>query len=176
MSHPASIANICSAPDRQSPARDRSGTIIVLNSEPTSGGLGRVAARLARVAERVLGELGLSLPQYRVLSLLDDGSAAATALADHLAVSRPNITAIVDGLVERGFVERLTDPADRRRVRHSLTVGGRTALASADDAIDERFLAIADHLPLGKAKQAAAGLALWAPALDSARAAKIAAR
>lgn len=125
------------------------------------------------MTERALGELGLSLPQYRVLSLLGDGSAAATALADHLAVSRPNVTAIVDGLVERGFVERLTDPVDRRRVRHSLTDAGGAALDTADEALDERLLAIAGHLPAGKARQATTGLALWRPALDAARAAKV---
>ncbi len=128
------------------------------------------------MAERALADLGLSLPQYRVLSLLCDGSAAATALADHLAVSRPNVTAIVDGLVERGFVERLTDPTDRRRVRHSLTPTGRAALRTADDALDVRLHAIADRLPPAKADQALSGLALWADALDAGREAKAAAR
>ena len=128
------------------------------------------------MAERALGDLGLSLPQYRVLSLLSDGSAAATALADHLAVRRPNVTAIVDGLVERGLVERLTDPADRRRVRHSLTTAGRATLATADEAVDARLVAIADHLPPAQAAKAAKGLALWASALDSARAERVGSR
>lgn len=128
------------------------------------------------MTERTLGDLGLSLPQYRVLSLLGGGSAAATALADHLAVSRPNVTAIVDGLVERGFVERLTDPADRRRVRHSLTEAGGAALGTADEALDERLLAVAGHLPASRARQATTGLALWGPALDAARAARVGAR
>jgi DNA-binding MarR family transcriptional regulator len=133
-------------------------------------------ARLARVAELALADMGLSLPQYRVLSMLGDGSAAATALADHLAVSRPNVTAIVDGLVERALVERRTDPVDRRRVRHALTTEGRRALAAADESVDARLRAIADQLPPSKARRAVAGLGLWIAALDAARRARVAAR
>lgn len=144
--------------------------------EQPRSGLGRTTARLARVTERALGELGLSLPQYRVLSLLDEGSVAATALADHLAVSRPNVTAIVDGLVERGLVERRTDPVDRRRVRHALTAEGRRALAAADESVDGRLRAIADQLPTSTARRAVAGLGLWSAALDAARRARVAAR
>ena len=102
--------------------------------------------------------------------------AAATALADHLAVSRPNVTAIVDGLVERGLVERLTDPVDRRRVRHALTTDGRRALAAADESVDDRLRAIADQLPPGKARRASTALGLWTEALDAARRARVAAR
>lgn len=145
-------------------------------NEPVSSHVGRAVTRLARVAERVLGGLELTLPQYRVLSLLSDGSAAATALADHLAVSRPSVTAVVDGLVERGLVERTTDPDDRRRVRHSLTGSGHHVLATADRAIDERLLAVAGHLAPKDAERAADGLALWSAALDAARTARVAAR
>lgn len=145
-------------------------------SEPSPSKLGRTAARLGRVTERALGELGLSLPQYRVLSLLDAGSVAATALADHLAVSRPNVTAVVDGLVERGWVERRPDPDDRRRVGHALTGPGRAALAAADDAVEARLHDLLNQLTARRAEQAASGLALWADALDAARDARVAAR
>lgn len=145
-------------------------------TEPFATGLGRTAARLARVTERALGELGLSLPQYRVLSLLDEGSAAATALADHLAVSRPHVTDVVDGLAERGWVERHTDPEDRRRVSHALTEAGQAALAVADEAVETRLGGLLAQLPPGPAGQAAAGLALWTTALDAARDARLAAR
>jgi DNA-binding MarR family transcriptional regulator len=91
-------------------------------------------------------------------------------------VSRPNVTAIVDGLVERQLVERLTDPDDRRRVRHALTAAGRAALAAADESVDERLLAIAEQLPPAKARRAVTGLGLWTDALDAARRARVAAR
>ena len=149
---------------------------MVQMSEPSCTGLGRTVARLARLTERAVGELGLSLPQYRVLSLLDEGSAAATALADHLAVSRPHVTAIVDALVERGWVERRPDPEDRRRVSHGLTDPGRAALASADEAVEARLAGLLGQLSPTGAGRAAAGLARWGDALDSARDAMVAAR
>ena len=137
---------------------------------------GRVAARLARVAERSLADVGLTLPQYRLLSLLSDGSLAATAVADHLAVSRPNVTALVDGLVERHLVERRPDTCDRRRVSHVLTTEGRATLTAADAAVERRFADIAAHLPPDEAGQATAALGLWADALDASRESRVAAR
>ena len=65
----------------------------------------------------------MSLPQFRLLAFLSEGEWAASAVADWLAVSRPSVTALVDGLVERGWVERRESPDDRRRVLHHITAG-----------------------------------------------------
>ncbi|MFP3901872.1 MAG: MarR family winged helix-turn-helix transcriptional regulator, partial [Acidimicrobiia bacterium] len=94
----------------------------------------RAAARLGKVAENALDRVDLSLPQYRMMALLADGSSVATALAERLTVTRPSVTALTDGLVERGLVERLPDPRDRRRVTHALTPAGRAALEKGDAA------------------------------------------
>ena len=48
----------------------------------------------------------LTLPQFRVLGILAEGSSAASGLADRLAVRRPSITALIDGLVARDLVDR----------------------------------------------------------------------
>jgi len=56
-----------------------------------------------------------------MLSLLADGSSASSALAGRLAVSPPSVTAVVDGLVTRGLVERQADADDRRRLTLLLT-------------------------------------------------------
>jgi long-chain acyl-CoA synthetase len=105
---------------------------------------GRTAARLARQVELALAEVDLSLPQYRILIHLDEGKVAASTLADKLAVSRPSITAVVDGLVTRGFVERHHDAGDRRRVGHDLTTDGRLVLKKADESVDRRLSEIAE--------------------------------
>lgn len=130
----------------------------------------RAAARLSRVVETALDEVGLSLPQYRLMVLLSDGSAVATALARRLTVSRPSITALADGLVDRGFVERLPDPDDRRRVSHTLTPTGHEKLAAGDDAIRARLDTVVAHLPPRQRRTAVDGLALWITALDLHRA------
>src|SRR5205823_412552 len=72
----------------------------------------RTLTRLARMLERRAGDL--SLPQFRVLALVDEGGERASQLAERLAVAKPTITAVVDGLVERGYVKRSADCDDRR--------------------------------------------------------------
>jgi len=84
-----------------------------------------VLARLARQVEVGLATVDLSLAQYRFLALLAEGSSAASALASGLTVSRPSVTAVADGLVSRGLVERRADGDDRRVVGHTLTAKGR---------------------------------------------------
>jgi long-chain acyl-CoA synthetase len=107
---------------------------------------GRVFARLARQVELGLGTLELSLPQYRVMAFLADGDAASSLLAEKLAVSPPSITAVVDGLVAKGLVERKADPSDRRRLPLALTAKGATALRSADAAVHDRLTQVLSHL------------------------------
>ena len=72
----------------------------------------RVLARLARVLERADDEL--SLPQYRVLLMVSAGDERASLLASRLALAKPTITAVVDGLVERGYLQRSEVVGDRR--------------------------------------------------------------
>jgi long-chain acyl-CoA synthetase len=135
----------------------------------------RAAARLSKAVELALDEVGLSLPQYRLMVLLVDGSAVATALARRLTVSRPSVTALADGLVERGYVDRVTDPRDRRCVTHSLTAAGLTALERGDASVRARLDHICSHLPAPKRRAAVDGLALWQEAIDLDRAAREAA-
>lgn len=138
---------------------------------------GRAAARLARQIEVALIDVELSLAQYRLLLFLDGGSARASALADHLAVSRPSVTAVVDGLVARGLVERRHEEADRRRVGHTITEDGLRVLRAADDAVASRLEEILSSASdPAVARSALGGLEAWRAALDSFRAAKQAAR
>ena len=99
----------------------------------------RGAALLAKRVEVALGDVDLTPPQYRLLSLLEDGSATATYAAERLAVSPPSVTAIVDGLVTRSMVTRENVEGDRRRVHLQLTDEGLAALASGDATIAEEL-------------------------------------
>ena len=107
----------------------------------------RGAAWLARQVDRALSDAELSPPQYRLLSLLEGGGATATIAADRLAVSAPSVTAIVDGLVARGFVTRGEVEGDRRRVELKITEAGAAALARGDDAVAARLEWVAEHGP-----------------------------
>lgn len=128
-------------------------------------------ARIARQVELALAGVDLSLSQYRVLLFLDEvGSAAASALAGRLEVTRPSVTALVDGLEARGLVVRHPQTADRRRVEVVLSDAGAAALHAADLAVTDRLHTIASHLPGEGPEQALASLELWSDALDAMRA------
>ena len=139
--------------------------------------LGRTAAWLAKQVEIGLSSVDLSLPQYRMLAMLDGTSALSSDLAERLAVRPPTVTAVVDGLVIRGLVERRTVVADRRRVDHVLTEHGCQLLDAADAAVTARLCEIAAHLESpADTDRAFEGLTLWRRALVASRLARSAPR
>lgn len=129
----------------------------------------RAAAWLSKQLEVTLAEHGLSLPQYRLLTVLETGGeAAASALADWLAVRPPSVTALVDGLVHRGLVERHHADDDRRRVLHLLTPAGLEAVNEADTALAGKLDDLGSHLDPTDQSAAHHGLRLWQQAMQAA--------
>ena len=141
------------------------------DADPQVVAAARAAAKLARQVTIPLGEVDLSLPQYRVLAFLDEGEAAPSDLAGRLSVSRPSITALMDGLIARGLVERRPDSDDGRRVHHHLTDDGRNVLQRADQAVGDRLVAIGTHVNAGDPSVLIASLARFGQAIRAARAA-----
>lgn len=138
---------------------------------------GRAAARLAKALELALGDVNASLPQYRLLAFLSGGPERATALAGMLEVSPPTLTALVDGTVAKGLVERRSVEDDRRCVRHVLTPAGEQALAAADAAVTARLEELLGHLTPAQGRKVVEGLELLGVALtaaaDTVRTAKV---
>jgi long-chain acyl-CoA synthetase len=132
----------------------------------------RTLARLARVLERSCGEL--TLPQYRLLAMISEGSERATALAGKLALAKPSVSAMVDALVERKLVTRARVDGDRRAVRLQLTAAGEAALRSAEATMTENLKPLLDRCDDTVVVDAA--LAQLARALDAAFADRVAAR
>jgi DNA-binding MarR family transcriptional regulator len=86
----------------------------------------------ARLMKRFAAEdiwQDLSMREYDVLYTLSKGREPVRMgeLHRHVLLSQPALSRMVDRLVERGFVARCPDPADRRGVRLSLTDAGRDA-------------------------------------------------
>ncbi|HET9441686.1 MAG TPA: MarR family winged helix-turn-helix transcriptional regulator, partial [Acidimicrobiales bacterium] len=113
---------------------------------------------------------GLTLPQYRLLAFLSGGPERAAALAGRLDVTRPSLTALVDGAVARGLVERTAAPDDRRGVRHTVTPAGLDALARADAIVATRLAEVSGHLAAADARRVLEGLELLGRALEAAAA------
>ena len=76
-------------------------------------------------AEDVWGEL--TMREYDVLYTLSkcDSPLRMSELNRHVLLSQPALSRMVDRLVDRGLVDRCTDPGDRRGLRLSLTPEGR---------------------------------------------------
>jgi DNA-binding MarR family transcriptional regulator len=98
-----------------------------------------------------VAELDLSFTQIKALCAMDlDGSEPSVkGLAESMQVSLPTMSRAVDGLYERGFVDRYEDSTDRRMKRIRLTDYGRavTSTLNASRLIGMRgFLAsLSEH-------------------------------
>jgi DNA-binding MarR family transcriptional regulator len=100
---------------------------------------------LARVLERT--ESPLTTSQFRILRRVAAGGERAARLAERLAVRKPTLTAIADGLVAAGYLVREADKSDRRVVHLQLTAEGVRALADTERIYAEKFTELLDDAP-----------------------------
>ncbi|HEY9292282.1 MAG TPA: MarR family winged helix-turn-helix transcriptional regulator [Microlunatus sp.] len=109
------------------------------SARPTDDLLSAVDATLwlARNLERTRAPLTTS--QFRIMRRAAAGGERAARLAERLAVRKPTLTAIADGLVNAGLLLREADSADRRAIRLALTPAGREALAETEQIYADRF-------------------------------------
>ena len=90
----------------------------------------------------IQAEYGLKPPQFFALQALDE-PVPMSAIADVLRCDRSAVTWITDRLEERGYVERRSDPRDRRVKLLALTDEGmrvreeiRTRLSTPPEALE----------------------------------------
>lgn len=83
-------------------------------------------------SERLV-RLGISMTQLHVMHLLDrHGELPMSRLAEMLDVSLSAATGLIDRVEERGFVERIRVPSDRRVVLVQVTASGRQMLEEVE--------------------------------------------
>ncbi len=105
----------------------------------------RALTLAARSLERAAAACDLTLAQFRILALIAAGDERSSLLAERLAVAKPTITAVVDGLVERHLVVREAVVGDRRSIRVALTPTGVVALRAAEDEMSDTLDRIFEH-------------------------------
>lgn len=93
------------------------------------------------VATEVRNEVGeeSTIPQFRVLALLDTRPHTLSELAKERRVSLQSMSELVQGLVARNLVERVQHPSDRRQSLLSLTDSGRTHYTHIEEQIIKRL-------------------------------------
>jgi DNA-binding MarR family transcriptional regulator len=95
-------------------------------SETLSETFWQVARVLRHSSRESLAAWDIAPSHARALGvLLRDGSMRLSDLSEHLRIAPRSTTEVVDGLQERGLVEREPDPADRRATVVVLTAEGR---------------------------------------------------
>jgi DNA-binding MarR family transcriptional regulator len=102
--------------------------------------------------ERRAGEHGISLIQTRLLGILRDRKPTMNELAQLLGLDKSSTSGLVDRAERRGLVRRLPSQIDRRSVRVSLTVEGRSLVQAVAHDFDQDIAAIVD--PLDPAERA----------------------
>lgn len=109
-------------------------------------GLGPIAAPLLRTAQEWAGlidrllrrELGLTLAQYRLLSLLAEAGPEGWEpwqLAQELGLASSRTTTVLDALEQLELIRRAPHPTDGRRRLVALTARGETAVRYAAPAV-----------------------------------------
>ncbi|WP_433218122.1 MarR family winged helix-turn-helix transcriptional regulator [Dactylosporangium sp. CS-047395] len=104
-----------------------------------------VARRLRHQSHESLQPFGITPGQARALGVLaKHGTMRPSGLSEHLLIAPRSATEVVDGLQERGMVERLPDPNDRRATLLRLTASGAATaerIRAERGAQGERFFA-----------------------------------
>jgi len=86
-----------------------------------------VSAIMRKASDRSLAPWGLTVSQAPVLVILREAGRPImiTEVARRLLLETPSVTTMVDRLTERGLVERVKDPKDRRKTLVALTRKGK---------------------------------------------------
>ncbi|MCL2812860.1 MAG: MarR family transcriptional regulator, partial [Clostridia bacterium] len=79
-------------------------------------------------------------------------------ISHRLGIAKPNITPLVDRLLERGLVQRQRDSSDRRVVNVLITEEGINTLAAIQDTIANQVRIQAEHLSSAEFKELAEAL------------------
>jgi DNA-binding MarR family transcriptional regulator len=115
-----------------------------------------------------LVKAGVSMTHMHVIWLLQHhGDLPMSRMAELLDVSFSNATGIVDRMEERGLVERVRVPDDRRVVLVRIARGGYEAIEKIEAVKQDRLEAILRHLDIAQLNRVARAMADIRAAIDA---------
>jgi DNA-binding MarR family transcriptional regulator len=123
-------------------------------------------ALVALSARSIAAAKDVTLPQYRMLVVLDSEESNLTALAEALDVAASTAMRMVDRLEAAGLVERTVRP-DNRRVTHlQLTSAGRRTVKQVTARRRRDLQKVIEQVPAGQRDTLAAAMASFAGAAE----------
>ena len=125
-------------------------------------------ALVAVSARSIAGAKGVTLPQYRMLVVLDGRTSSLTELAAHLDVAPSTAVRMVDRLEAAGLVDRTVNPADRRETRLSLTTAGRRTVRTVTARRRRDLRSVLERIPVAERDAVAHAMAAFAAAAEQA--------
>ncbi|MEI4484549.1 MULTISPECIES: MarR family winged helix-turn-helix transcriptional regulator [unclassified Phyllobacterium] len=97
---------------------------------------------IQRAYKPLLGELGLTYPQYLVLNILwREHEESVGSIADKLALESSTLTPVLKRLESAGLIRRTRNPQNERQVVLTLTDDGRNLKSKAGCLGDELLIA-----------------------------------
>jgi len=82
----------------------------------------------------------LSHSHLQIIFMLDDmGKVTMSDIAGHLSIAKPNVTPLVQKLIDKELVERIRDEIDRRIIYISLTFKGEEFMSEHRRIISENL-------------------------------------
>lgn len=108
----------------------------------------------------IQNEYGIPLSHVQVLSMLNEtGSMSVSEISHRLGIAKPNITPLVDRLIDEHLVDRIRDTQDRRVVNVVILDAGREKLAAIRSTIGEQVQEWAQNISAADFRELAESLA-----------------
>lgn len=123
-------------------------------------------ALVAVSARSIAGAKRVTLPQFRMLVVLDGAPTNLSGLAEALDVAPSTAMRMVDRLVAAGLLDRTVRPGNRRETRLTLTAAGRRTVRTVTARRRRDLRAVIDRIPPAQHAQLAAAMAAFAAAAD----------
>lgn len=125
-------------------------------------------AATERFDARVAARLGVDRTALRAINAMEAGPVTPSDLGRQLSLTSGSVTALVDRLDRAGHLERLADPADRRRRAVTLALPARTAAYAEYEGLGQAIAAAFGPFSPAERTTAEAALRALASAFDAA--------
>jgi DNA-binding MarR family transcriptional regulator len=89
---------------------------------------------------------------YTMEALQRHGPLTMGQIGEHLYLDVSTVTRVVDQLAKQGYVERVTDPDDRRVIRAALTRSGTTSVNRIRESLLDDYRGVLEAIPVGSRK------------------------